>query len=149
MPRRELHDLAMCSTGGCGEPAAGDTAAICTRRAVGGEVRRTGPGGSGPSTGAGRAAGGGGSATGPRGMPGWLLLEDVLDLVAGLLEVALGLVALAFGFHLLVAGRLAQVLLDVALDLGGLVGRLVLSRHGVRPSRLRHLTTVHTEERQT
>jgi pimeloyl-ACP methyl ester carboxylesterase len=64
-----------------------------------------------------------------------LLLERVLDLVPGLLEVALGLVALALGFHFPVAGRLAQGLLDVALDFRGLVGRLVFRRHDAGPFR--------------
>src|SRR5450755_3944805 len=65
-----------------------------------------------------------------------LLLEGVLDLVAGLLDVALGLVGLAFRFQLVVASRVADTFLDIALDLGGLVGRLVLSRHDVGPSGL-------------
>src|SRR5450755_453669 len=63
-----------------------------------------------------------------------LLLEGVLDLVAGLLDVALGLVGLAFRFQLVVAGRAADAFLDITLDLGGLVGRLVLSRHDMGPS---------------
>src|ERR1700684_4552792 len=70
---------------------------------------------------------------GPGTLRSWLLLEGVLDLFAGLLQVALGLVALAFGFHLLVADGLAGLLLGLALDLGDLVGRLILSRHVLAP----------------
>ena len=51
-----------------------------------------------------------------------VLVEGVLDLLAGFFEVALGLVDLAFPFHLLVISRLAKLLLGCALRLVLLVG---------------------------
>jgi len=52
-----------------------------------------------------------------------LLLEGVFDFLAGLLEVALGLVAAAFGFERLVAGDLPGAFLDLARGLlGGVLG---------------------------
>jgi hypothetical protein len=51
----------------------------------------------------------------PRAPPPQLLLEDVFDFLAGLLEVALGLVAVAFGFERLVAGGLPGAFLELAL----------------------------------
>lgn len=55
-----------------------------------------------------------------------LLSEDVLHLLTGLLEIALRLLGLALGLPLLVAGRLANLLLGPALELLGLAGRLAL-----------------------
>src|SRR5689334_13855527 len=60
---------------------------------------------------------------------GWSLLEGVLDFLAGLLEVAFGLLGAAFGLQAGVAGGLANVLFDLALGFGHLVGCLVLSAH--------------------
>src|SRR5665647_2606233 len=57
------------------------------------------------------------------------LVEGVLGLLAGLLEVALGLVCLAFAFHLLVAGSLASVFLGCALGFVLLVLQLVKPAH--------------------
>src|SRR5581483_10686355 len=72
------------------------------------------------------------------GRIGWsraLLLERVLDLVPGLLEVALGLVGLAFGLQFLIVGGVPHAFLDLALDFGGLVSGLVLGSHDLhRPS---------------
>src|SRR4051795_5357259 len=55
-------------------------------------------------------------------------LEGVLDLVARLLEVGLALVGLAFGLHLAVVTRVAQLLLALAERSLGLVLELVV--HG-------------------
>jgi hypothetical protein len=63
-----------------------------------------------------------------------LLLEGVLDLVAGLLEVSLGLVRLAFSFQVLVVGGLAHAFLDLALDFRSLVSGFVLSCHALSRS---------------
>src|SRR5664280_2394292 len=57
------------------------------------------------------------------------LVEGVLGLLAGLLEVALGLIGLAFAFHLLVAGSLASVFLGCALGFVLLVPQLVKPAH--------------------
>src|SRR5690348_6449445 len=78
-----------------------------------------------------------------------LFLEDVLDLVAGLLEVTLGLVDLAFGFQFLVVGGPAYAFLDLALDFRGLVGRLVFSRHSLARSFLFGRLTVLVRGGQT
>src|SRR6185437_15878339 len=68
--------------------------------------------------------------TRPGDPPCQLLLEDVFDFLAGLLEVALGLVGVAFGFERLVAGDLPGGFLDLALGLlGGVLG-LVFCAHG-------------------
>jgi hypothetical protein len=69
-----------------------------------------------------------------RAVTGLLFLEDVLDLVAGLLEVTLGLVDLAFSFQFFVVGGPAYAFLDLALDFRGLMGRLVFSRHSLARS---------------
>jgi len=52
-------------------------------------------------------------------------LEDVLDLLACILDVAFGLVGVTFGFQILVVGGLPGLLLGLPLDLFGLVLRLV------------------------
>src|ERR1019366_9018555 len=57
------------------------------------------------------------------------LVEGVLGLRAGLLEVALGLVCLALAFHLLVAGSLASVFLGCAFGFVPLVLQLVKPAH--------------------
>ena len=59
-----------------------------------------------------------------------LVLEGVLRLFTGLLEVGLRLVGLAFGFELLVVGELARGLLGLAAELFALVLRLVVDTHG-------------------
>src|SRR6478735_9244564 len=61
---------------------------------------------------------------------GSVLGEGVLDLVSGLLEVRLDLVALALVLQLLVAGQLADAFLDLAADLFALVVGLVANSHG-------------------
>src|SRR5674476_1505239 len=57
------------------------------------------------------------------------LVEGVLGLLAGLLEVALGLICLAFAFHLLVAGSLANVFLGCAFGFVPLGLQLVKPAH--------------------
>src|SRR3712207_5644955 len=64
-------------------------------------------------------------------------LEDVLDLLAGLLEVARGLVRLALGLQVAVAGRLADALLALAGELLGLVLHLVDAAHVDSSRRIR------------
>src|SRR5664279_5906629 len=61
-----------------------------------------------------------------------LLFEGVLDLLAGVFEVGLRLVALALIFSALVAGDLADRFLDLAAKLVELVLRLILAAHCVR-----------------
>src|SRR6478609_6063416 len=73
------------------------------------------------------------------------LLEGVLDVVARLLEVGLGLVGLALGLEALVVLRLARALLDLALRLFGGVLDLVTESHGI--SSRRYLSTVGTTSR--
>src|SRR5439155_25997647 len=58
-----------------------------------------------------------------------LVAERVLDLLAGLLEVGLHLVALAFGFQPLVVGDLAGSFLGLAGDVFRLVADLVIEPH--------------------
>src|SRR5664279_2341001 len=60
-----------------------------------------------------------------------LLLEGVLNLLAGVFEVGLRLVALALIFSALVAGDLADRFLDLAAKLVELVLRLILAAHCV------------------
>jgi hypothetical protein len=56
------------------------------------------------------------------GGPRQLLPEDVLDFLAGLLEVALGLIGAALGFEGLITGGLAGAFLGFALGrLGGVL----------------------------
>src|ERR1019366_3839082 len=62
-----------------------------------------------------------------------VLLEGVLDLLAGLFEVAHRLVVLAFTFHLFVVRGFAKVLLGCALDLILLVLQLVVPAHHRAP----------------
>src|SRR5664279_2510666 len=62
-----------------------------------------------------------------------LLLEGVLNLLAGVFEVGLRLVALALIFSALVAGDLADRFLDLAAKLVELVLRLILTAHSVCP----------------
>src|ERR1700735_5574912 len=81
----------------------------------------------------GPARAGGPGRAGPQRSAGWSALECVLDLLARLLQVAFGLVDLAFGLQVRVVGGLAHGLLDLALDLGDLVGRLVFGAHGDLP----------------
>src|SRR3954454_17071506 len=68
------------------------------------------------------------------GRPSGVLLEDVLDLLAGLLDVGLGLVRLALGLHVLVVRRLAERLLGRADLLVGHVLHLVVGAHDGAPS---------------
>src|SRR6185503_9825828 len=63
-----------------------------------------------------------------------LLLDGVLDLLAGLLQVALGLVDLALVLQAPVTGRLADALLDLAAEFLGLVLRLIFGAHLPSPS---------------
>src|SRR5581483_10039908 len=83
----------------------------------------------------------------PRPAPtiGWLLLDGVLDLLAGLLEVASDALALPLAFEVLVIGRPTRGFLGGTLHgLGSVLG-LVLQRHvtllcrvgGVIPDRWR------------
>src|SRR5688572_21539487 len=58
------------------------------------------------------------------------VLDGVLDLLAGLLEVGLGLVGPAGRLQLLVVGGPADGLLGLALQLLALVVKLVVGRHG-------------------
>src|SRR5688572_33488192 len=58
------------------------------------------------------------------------LLEDVLDLLAGLLEVARRLVGLSLGLEVAVAGGVPEALLALARELFGLVLHLVDATHG-------------------
>src|SRR5215218_6201707 len=60
---------------------------------------------------------------------GGLALEGVLDLLASLLEVALGLVGLALGLQLLVVGHAAGGLLGLSFEFFGLVLGLVVKPH--------------------
>src|ERR1700734_1867626 len=66
--------------------------------------------------------------------PWRLLLERVLDLLAGILEIARDLVSLALGLNVLVPGGLADTLLDLPLELLALVVGLVFRAHGRLPS---------------
>src|SRR4051794_7761498 len=58
-----------------------------------------------------------------------LLVEGVLDLLAGLLDVGLALVALALGLEVLVVGGVAERLLGLAEHALALVGQLVVVTH--------------------
>jgi len=60
-------------------------------------------------------------------------LNVVLYVAIGLLDLAGGLFALAFGFCSLVAGYLASGLLDRTLDLFGHAGKLILIHHFASP----------------
>src|SRR5674476_508234 len=71
-----------------------------------------------------------------------VLVEGVLDLLAGLFEVAIGLVDLAFMFHLLVIGRLAKLLLGCALRLVLVVLQLVGPAHHRAPLLVRSIKGV-------
>src|SRR4051794_30080465 len=64
-----------------------------------------------------------------RGVPDRSALEDVLDVLAGLLHVCLGLVVLALGLEVLVAGHPARGLLGLAADLLSCVADLVSDTH--------------------
>src|SRR5690348_4229467 len=57
------------------------------------------------------------------------VLEGVLDLLAGLLEVGLRLVALALSLQLVVAGDVADALLGLAAEVFHLVVDLVVETH--------------------
>jgi len=62
-----------------------------------------------------------------------LFLESILDLLSGLLQVALHLVGLSFNFELAIANDLSCGLFELALgDLGG-VARLVFFSHDSTP----------------
>jgi hypothetical protein len=63
------------------------------------------------------------------GGPGWSVLEGVLDLGPGQFEVALGLVAAAFGLQARAVGGLSGGLLDAAFDCFGLVRNLLGDTH--------------------
>src|SRR3954452_10584118 len=85
---------------------------------------------------------------------GLVLLEDVLDLFAGLLEVARCLVGLPLGLEVTVVGGLAERLLALAPELLGLVLRLVDPAHerapslpSVYPASLPRCPRAHTRER--
>src|SRR6186713_78932 len=73
--------------------------------------------------------------TGPSDLcsAGRSVLEGVLDVLAGLLEVGLGLVPLALTAELVVAGSTADALLGVSGDLLDLVVGLVIGTHGSLP----------------
>src|SRR5215204_1134684 len=58
------------------------------------------------------------------------VLEGVLDLLAGLLQVALGLVGPTLGLQFLVIGGLAESFLALPLEFLGLVLGLVINSHG-------------------
>src|SRR5512133_3056605 len=60
------------------------------------------------------------------------VLEGVPDLLAGLLQVALGLVGPTLGLQFLVIGCPAEPLFGLPLDLLGLVLGLVINAHGPR-----------------
>src|SRR6478735_10919012 len=61
--------------------------------------------------------------------PAFLLFEGVLDLLAGVFEVGLRLVALALIFSALVAGDLADRFLSLAAQILGLILRLIRTAH--------------------
>jgi hypothetical protein len=69
----------------------------------------------GAGVGARAAAGPGNTLSARPRRPGWLLPEGVLDFLADVLQVALGLVGEAFGFEGLIAGRFAGAFLHFAL----------------------------------
>ena len=58
-----------------------------------------------------------------------LFLESILDLLTGLLEVALHLVGLALNFELVIPGRSARNLLELALSDLGTVLSLIFVTH--------------------
>src|SRR5215213_3161355 len=58
------------------------------------------------------------------------VLDGVLDLLAGLLQVALGLAGSTLGLQFLVIGGPAEPLFGLPLDLLGLVLGLVINSHG-------------------
>lgn len=60
---------------------------------------------------------------------GLLALESILDVFAGLLHIGLCLVALAVGFHAVVAGDLSEAFLDLAAEFFALVLHLVICTH--------------------
>src|SRR5829696_2482564 len=60
------------------------------------------------------------------------VLEGVLDLLTGLLQVALGQVGPTLGLQFLVIGGPAEPLFGLSLDLPGLVLGLVIDAHGPR-----------------
>src|SRR5215203_1976326 len=60
------------------------------------------------------------------------VLEGVLDLLAGLLQVALGLVGLPFDLQFVVIGGPAESFFGLPLELLGLVLGLVVNAHGPR-----------------
>src|SRR5207248_9023079 len=76
------------------------------------------------------------SGQGPAFVP--LLLEDVFDFFAGLLDVALGLVELALSLELVVVGGLADGLLTLALQLFGLVLDFIVETHHVSLSSVQY-----------
>ena len=57
------------------------------------------------------------------------VLEGVLHLLAGLLEVGLALVLLAFGLEVAVVGRVSELLLGLAQGALAAVGDLVVGTH--------------------
>jgi hypothetical protein len=68
----------------------------------------------------------------PGDPPCQLLGEGVFDFLAGLLEVALGLVGVAFGFERLVAGDLPGGFPDLAFGLlGGVLGLVFCARGAI------------------
>src|ERR1019366_6990258 len=76
-----------------------------------------------------------------------LFLEGILDLFAGLFQIALRLIILALRLELLVADALAGGFLDLALgDLCGVLGLVVIS-HVWSPflSQSRHLPSLNCE----
>src|SRR6476620_12652132 len=60
-----------------------------------------------------------------------LFFEGILDLLAGVFEVGLRLVALALIFSALVAGDLADRFLSLAAQILGLILRLIRTAHSV------------------
>src|SRR3982750_3505750 len=77
-------------------------------------------------------------------------LENVLDVLAGLLELGGRLVGLALGLEALVVGRLADTLFDLAGQLFGLVVNLVVGSHrylqGIGWARQRACLRMNTRE---
>src|SRR4029450_7155636 len=101
----------------------------CGGRRVRSGYRRPGWEAGGPVPVTSRASLGVAAAGVRRSGSGWSALEGFLALLAGLLDVALGLVGSAFGLQFLVVGGPAKPLLGLPLELLGLVSRLVVGSH--------------------
>src|SRR4029450_10061450 len=70
-----------------------------------------------------------------RTFPGWSVVEDVLDLLAGLLDVGADLVGLPLGLEPLVVGHFAGGFLGLAAKVLGHVAGLVIGTHLLPPDR--------------